>query len=92
MDFQTICHTMTYMRNLAFKRDAPAINEAFERVRKLGGDTKSIWAIYKNIGSNQEVWVNFFNAKAQEAFNLYPNDENIFQLLQNFNLWTTKNI
>ena len=39
-------HYDMYMRNLAYKRDAPAINEAFERVRKLGGDTKSIWTIY----------------------------------------------
>ena len=48
-------HYDIYMRNLAFKRDAPAINEAFERVRKLGGDTKIIWTIYlKNIGSNKK--------------------------------------
>ena len=34
-------HYDLYMRTLAFKRDAQAINSAFEKVRKIGGDTKS---------------------------------------------------
>ena len=74
-------HYDIYMRNLAFKRDAPAINEAFERVRKLGGDTKSIWVIYlRTLALTRSLGDPFSMAKAQEAFNLYPNDENIFQL------------
>ena len=38
-------HYDIYMRTLAFKRDAQAIN-SFGKVRKIGGDTKSIWTIY----------------------------------------------
>ena len=74
-------HYDIYMRNLAYKRDAPAINEAFERVRKLGGDTKSIWTIYlRTLALTRSLGDPFSMSKAQEAFKLYPTDENIFQL------------
>ena len=69
------------MRNLAYKRDAPAINEAFDRVRKIGGDTKSIWTIYlRTLALTRSLGDPFSMAKAQEGFNLYPTDENIFSL------------
>ena len=74
-------HYDIYMRNLAYKRDAPAINEAFDRVRKIGGDTKSIWTIYlRTLALTRSLGDPFSMAKAQEAFNLYPTDENIFSL------------
>ncbi len=74
-------HYDIYMRNLAYKRDAPAINEAFDRVRKLGGDTKSIWTIYlRTLALTRSLGDPFSMAKAQEGFNLYPTDENIFSL------------
>ncbi len=74
-------HYDIYMRNLAYKRDAPAINEAFERVKKLGGDTKSIWTIYlRTLALTRSLGDPFSMAKAQEAFKIYPTDENIFNL------------
>ena len=74
-------HYDIYMRTLAYKRDAPAINEAFERVRKLAGDTKGIWTIYlRTLALTRSLGDPFSMAKAQEAFNMYPTDENIFQL------------
>lgn len=74
-------HYDIYMRTLAYKRDAPAINEAFEKVRKLGGDTKGIWTIYlRTLALTRSLGDPFSMAKAQEAFKMYPTDENIFQL------------
>ena len=74
-------HYDIYMRTLAYKRDATAINEAFERVRKIGGDTKSIWTIYlRTLALTRSLGDPFSMAKAQEAFKIYPTDENIFQL------------
>ena len=74
-------HYDMYMRTLAFKRDATAINEAFNRVHKLAGDTKGIWTIYlRTLALTRSLGDPFSMAKAQEAFKLYPTDENIFQL------------
>ena len=74
-------HYDIYMRTIAYKRDAPAINEAFEKVRKLAGDTKGIWTIYlRTLALTRSLGDPFSMAKAQEAFNMYPTDENIFQL------------
>ena len=74
-------HYDLYMRNLAFKKDGPAINEAFEKVRKLAGDTKSIWVIYlRTLALTRSLGDPFSMAKAQEAFKMYPTDENIFNL------------
>ena len=74
-------HYDMYMRTLAFRRDAQEINQAFERVRKMAGDTKSIWTIYlRTLALTRSVGDPFSMAKSQEAFNLYPNDENVFQL------------
>ena len=74
-------HYDMYMRTLAFKRDAAAINEAFNKVHKLAGDTKGIWTIYlRTLALTRSLGDPFSMAKAQEAFKLYPTDENIFQL------------
>ena len=74
-------HYDMYMRTLAFKRDAAAINEAFNRVHKLAGDTKGIWTIYlRTLALTRSLGDPFSMAKAQDAFKLYPTDENIFQL------------
>ena len=74
-------HYDMYMRTLAFKRDAAAINEAFNKVHKLAGDTKGIWTIYlRTLALTRSLGDPFSMATAQEAFKLYPTDENIFQL------------
>ena len=74
-------HYDIYMRTLAFKRDAVEINNTFERVRKLGGDTKGIWTIYlRTLALTRSLGDPFSMAKAQEAFKMYPTDDNIFQL------------
>ena len=74
-------HYDMYMRTLAYKRDASGINEAFERVRKIGGDTKSIWLIYlRTLALTRSLGDPFSMAKAQEAFNLYPTNDDIFSL------------
>ena len=72
-------HYDMYMRTLAFKRDATAINDAFNRVHQLAGDTKGIWTIYlRTLALTRSLGDPFSMAKAQEAFKLYPTDENIF--------------
>ena len=74
-------HYDIYMRTLAFKKDASAINEAFNRVQKLAGNTKGIWTIYlRTLALTRSLGDPFSMAKAQEGFNLFPTDENIFQL------------
>ena len=74
-------HYDIYMRNLAYKRDATSINEAFEKVRKIGGNKKGIWTIYlRTLALTRSLGDPFSMAKAQEAFNMFPTDENIFQL------------
>ena len=74
-------HYDMYMRTLAYKRDAAAINDAFNRVHKLAGGTKGIWTIYlRTLALTRSLGDPFSMAKAQEAFKLYPTDENIFQL------------
>ncbi len=72
-------HYDMYMRTLAFKKDAVAINEAFERIRKIGGDSPSIWNIYlRTLVFTRSLGDPFSMSKAQNAYNLYPEDENIF--------------
>ncbi len=74
-------HFDIYMRTLAFKRDSQAINEAFERVRAISGDQSNIWTIYlRSLALTRSLGDPFSMAKAQEAFNMYPTNENIFQL------------
>ena len=40
-------HYDMYMRTLAYKKDAVAINDAFNRINKLsGGNNPGVWTIY----------------------------------------------
>ncbi len=74
-------HYDIYMRTLAFKRDAQAINEAFQKIKGFSGDSSSIWTIYlRSLALTRSLGDPFAMAKAQEAFNKYPTNENIFQL------------
>ena len=74
-------HYDIYMRTLAFRRDANEINNAFERVKKTSKNKKSVWTIYlRTLALTRSLGDPFSMAKAQEAFNMYPNDDNIFQL------------
>ena len=74
-------HYDMYMRTLAFKKDAVAINEAVNRIRNIGGDSPSVWTIYlRTLALTRSLGDPFSMSKAQEAFNLYPEDVNIFQL------------
>ena len=74
-------HYDIYMRTLAYKRDAVEINNTFERVRKIGGNKKNVWTIYlRTLALTRSLGDPFSMSKAQEAFNMYPTDDNIFQL------------
>ncbi len=74
-------HYDIYMRTLAFRRDANEINNAFERVKNTSKNKKSVWTIYlRTLALTRSLGDPFSMAKAQEAFNMYPNDDNIFQL------------
>tara|TARA_B100001057_G_scaffold500673_1_gene617056 strand:- start:3506 stop:5845 length:2340 start_codon:yes stop_codon:yes gene_type:complete len=74
-------HYDIYMRTLAYRREATEINNTFERVKKSSKNKKSVWTIYlRTLALTRSLGDPFSMAKAQEAFNMYPNDDNIFQL------------
>tara|TARA_Y100001980_G_C14370788_1_gene175773 strand:- start:86 stop:658 length:573 start_codon:yes stop_codon:yes gene_type:complete len=57
------------------------INDAFNRIRSIAGDSNSIWVIYlRTLAMTRSLGDPFSMGKAQEAYNLYPDDTNIFQL------------
>ncbi len=74
-------HFDIYMRTLAFKKDLVEINNAFQMVNKIGGDKRTSWIIYlRSLALTRNLGDSFAMAKAQEAYNKYPQDEQIFQL------------
>ena len=74
-------HYDIYMRVLVFKKEFNEINNAFQMVNKMAGDTKSSWTIYlRSLALTRSLGDSFAMAKAQEAYNKYPKDESIFQL------------
>ena len=75
-------HYDMYMRTLAYKKDAVAINDAFNRINKLsGGNNPGVWTIYlRTLALTRSLGDPFSMKKAQEGFNKFPTDENIFQL------------
>jgi O-antigen ligase len=75
-------HYDMYMRTLAYKKDAVAINEAFNRINRLsGGNNPGVWTIYlRTLALTRSLGDPFSMKKAQEGYNKFPTDENIFQL------------
>ncbi len=74
-------HFDIYMRTLVYRKDFVEINNAFEMVKKIGGDTRTSWIIYlRSLALTRSLGDSFAMAKAQDAYNKYPQDEQVFQL------------
>ena len=75
-------HYDMYMRTLSYKKDPVAINDAFNRINRLsGGNNPGVWTIYlRTLALTRGLGDPFSMKKAQEGFNKFPTNENIFQL------------
>lgn len=74
-------HYDVYMRTLVLKKDYTGIDNAFNLVQSLAGDTKTIWLIYiRSLAQTRSLGDPFAMEKAAEAYRLYPEDETIFLL------------
>ncbi|MGB1448855.1 MAG: O-antigen ligase family protein [Flavobacteriaceae bacterium] len=74
-------HYDMYMKTLVAKADRATIDQAFEKVRSLAGDTQIIWTIYiRSLAQTRSLGDPFAMEKAAEAYRLFPNDETIFSL------------
>ena len=74
-------HYDVFMRTLVLKKDYTGIDNAFNLVQSLAGDTKTIWLIYiRSLAQTRSLGDPFAMEKAAEAYRLYPEDETIFLL------------
>ena len=74
-------HYDVYMRTLIPKKAYEEIDNAFNRVRSISGDTKTLWLIYiRSLAQTRSLGDPFAMQKAAEAYSLYPSDDNIFML------------
>ena len=74
-------HYNIYMNAMTARADREGINDAFEHVRSLAGDTAIIWVIYlRALAQVSSLGDAFVMDKASKAFKLYPLDKDIFNL------------
>ena len=74
-------HYNVYMNAMTARADREGINDAFEHVRSLAGDTAIIWVIYlRALAQVSSLGDPFVMDKSLEAFKLYPLDKDIFNL------------
>ena len=74
-------HYDVYMRTLVLKKAYQEIDEAFNRVHAIAGDTKTLWLVYvRSLAQIQLLGDPFAMEKAAEAYALYPDDDTIFTL------------
>ena len=74
-------HYNVYMNAMTARADREGINDAFEHVRSLAGDTAIIWVIYlRALAQVSSLGDPFVMDKASKAFKLYPLDKDIFNL------------
>ena len=74
-------HYDVYMRTLISRRDIEGINSTFEKAKSLFGDDKTIWIIFlQALAQTRSIGDPFAMAKASEAYNLFPENKDIFTL------------
>ena len=74
-------HYDMYVKTLVAKKDYQGIDDSFERVRVLTGDSKVIWTIYiRALAQTRSLGDPHAMDKAAQAYALYPTDETIFTL------------
>ena len=74
-------HYDMYMKTLVIRKDINEIENVFNIVRSLGGDTKTIWTIYiRSLAQTRSLGDPYAMQKASEAYKYFPNDETIFSL------------
>ena len=74
-------HYDVYMRTLVLKKAYQEIDEAFNRVHAIAGDTKTLWLVYvRSLAQTRSLGDPFAMEKAAEAYALYPDDDTIFTL------------
>lgn len=74
-------HFDVYMRTLVLRKAYQEIDEAFNRVHAIAGDSKTLWLIYvRSLAQTRSLGDPFAMQKAADAYALYPDDETIFTL------------
>ena len=74
-------HYDMYMKTLVIRKDVNEIENAFNLVRSLGGNTLTIWTIYiRSLAQTRSLGDPYAMQKAAEAYKYFPNDETIFSL------------
>jgi O-antigen ligase len=74
-------HYNVYMNAMTARADREGINDAFQHVRSLAGDTAIIWVIYlRALAQVSSLGDPFVMDKASKAFKQYPLDKDIFNL------------
>ena len=69
------------MRTLISRRDIQGIISTFEKAKSVFGDDKTIWTIYlQALAQTRSIGDPFAMAKASEAYNLFPENKDIFTL------------
>ena len=66
-------HYDMYMKTLVAKKEVSAIDEAFNLVRSLGGDTSTIWTIYiRSLAQTRSLRIPMPWKKQQKHINCFP--------------------
>ena len=72
-------HYDMYMKTLVIKKDIEEIENTFNLVRSLGGNTLTIWTIYiRSLAQTRSLGDPYAMQKAAEAYKLFPKDDTIF--------------
>ena len=79
-------HFNMYLQTLAVKRDRESMIASYDRILPLiRGSTKTARTIFlRNFGSISSVGDPYALEKAEEAYKLFPNDDQFFELLRIF--------
>ena len=72
-------HYDMYMKTLVIKKDIEEIENTFNLVRSLGGNTLTIWTIYiRSLAQTRSLGDPYAMEKAAEAYKFFPKDDTIF--------------
>ena len=74
-------HYDVYLRTLTSRREIEKINSTFELAKSAFGNDKTIWQLYlQALAQTRSIGDPFAMAKASEAYNLFPENKDIFTL------------
>ena len=74
-------HYDVYLRTLTSRREIEKINSTFELAKSAFGNDKTIWQLYlQALAQTRSIGDPFAMGKASEAYNLFPENKDIFTL------------